>query len=96
MSLDDPLIWLRAISDYRAEVAGGPNFGFDLCVARCHSEQMEGIDLSCWKLAFNGAEPVRSDARVERLVNSSRTSERKSRSNGRDFAAGDRYAVPGP
>jgi acyl-CoA synthetase (AMP-forming)/AMP-acid ligase II len=55
-----PLIWLRAISDYRAEVAGGPNFGFDLCVARCHSEQMEGIDLSCWKLAFNGAEPVRA------------------------------------
>jgi acyl-CoA synthetase (AMP-forming)/AMP-acid ligase II len=56
-----PPIWLRAISDYRAEVAGGPNFGFDLCVARYRAEQMEGIDLSSWKLAFNGAEPVRAE-----------------------------------
>ncbi len=56
-----PPIWLRAISDYRAEVAGGPNFGFDLCVARYRAEQMEGIDLSSWKVAFNGAEPVRAE-----------------------------------
>jgi acyl-CoA synthetase (AMP-forming)/AMP-acid ligase II len=56
-----PLVWLRAISDYRAEVAGGPNFAFDLCVDRYRPEQMEGIDLSGWRLAFNGAEPVRAD-----------------------------------
>jgi acyl-CoA synthetase (AMP-forming)/AMP-acid ligase II len=56
-----PLVWLRAISDYRAEVAGGPNFAFDLCAERYRPEQMEGIDLSCWKLALNGAEPVRAD-----------------------------------
>jgi len=56
-----PLICLRAISDYRAEVAVAPNFGFDLCVARYRPEQMEGIDLACWKLALNGAEPVRAD-----------------------------------
>jgi acyl-CoA synthetase (AMP-forming)/AMP-acid ligase II len=56
-----PLNWLRAISWYRAEVAVAPNFGFDLCVARYRPEQMEGIDLSCWKLALNGAEPVRAD-----------------------------------
>ena len=37
-----PLIWLRAISDYRAEVAGGPNFAFDLCVERYRPEQMDG------------------------------------------------------
>ena len=62
-----PLGWLRAIHDYRAEVAGGPNFAFDLCVRRHRHEQMRGIDLSCWKLAYNGAEPVRADT-IERFV----------------------------
>ncbi len=57
-----PLIWLRAIGEYRAEVAGGPNFAFDLCVDRYRPEQMEGIDLSGWKVAFNGAEPVRAES----------------------------------
>jgi acyl-CoA synthetase (AMP-forming)/AMP-acid ligase II len=56
-----PSVWLRAISDYRAEVAGGPNFAFDLCVARYRPEEMAGIDLSGWKLAFNGAESVRAE-----------------------------------
>ena len=56
-----PLNWLRAIGAYRAEVAVAPNFGFDLCVARYRPEQMDGIDLSSWKLALNGAEPVRAD-----------------------------------
>jgi acyl-CoA synthetase (AMP-forming)/AMP-acid ligase II len=56
-----PLLWLRAISDYRAEVAGGPNFAFDLCAERYRPGAMDGIDLSCWKVAFNGAEPVRAD-----------------------------------
>jgi acyl-CoA synthetase (AMP-forming)/AMP-acid ligase II len=55
-----PLLWLRAISNYRAEVAGGPNFAFDLCVERYRPEQMVRVDLSGWKLAFNGAEPVRA------------------------------------
>src|SRR5271156_379323 len=54
-----PLGWLRAIHDYRAEVAGGPNFAFDLCVTRHRPEEIHGIDLSCWKDALNGAEPVR-------------------------------------
>ncbi|MGD9614027.1 MAG: fatty acyl-AMP ligase [Alphaproteobacteria bacterium] len=55
-----PLLWLRAIGEYRAEVAGGPDFAFDLCVERYNPEQMQGIDLSRWKVAFNGAEPVRA------------------------------------
>jgi acyl-CoA synthetase (AMP-forming)/AMP-acid ligase II len=62
-----PLTWLRAIHDYRAEVAGGPNFAFDLCVRRHRAELMQGIDLSCWKLAYNGAEPVRADT-IERFA----------------------------
>ena len=56
-----PLSWLRAIHDYRAEVAGGPNFAFDLCVRRHRPEEIKGIDLSCWNVAFNGAEPVRAN-----------------------------------
>ena len=56
-----PLNWLRAIHTYRAEVACGPNFGYDLCVSRYRPEQMEGVDLSNWKIALNGAEPVRAE-----------------------------------
>src|SRR5947207_14489578 len=52
--LQRPYLWLRAIHDYRAEVAGGPNFAFDLCVDRQRPEQLAGLDLSCWKLAFVG------------------------------------------
>jgi len=55
-----PLTWLRAISRYRAEVSSAPNFAFDLCVSRFRADQMEGVDLSSWKIAFNAAEPVRA------------------------------------
>ena len=53
-----PLNWLRAIHHYRAEVGCGPNFGFDLCVSRYRADQMQDVDLSSWKVALNGAEPV--------------------------------------
>lgn len=56
-----PLEWLRSIHRYRGEVAAAPNFAFDLCVDRFRPQQMEGIDLSCWKLACNGAEPIRAE-----------------------------------
>lgn len=59
--LQRPLSWLRAIGEYRAEVAAAPNFAYDLCVDRYRPEEMEGIDLSGWRLALNGAEPVRGD-----------------------------------
>jgi acyl-CoA synthetase (AMP-forming)/AMP-acid ligase II len=56
-----PLNWLRAIHHYRAEVTSSPNFGFDLCVARYRADQMQDIDLSSWKVASVGAEPVRAE-----------------------------------
>lgn len=56
-----PLNWLRAIHHYRAEVACAPNFAYDLCVARYRADQMEGVDLANWKIALNGAEPVRAE-----------------------------------
>lgn len=56
-----PLNWLHTISQYRAELTSAPNFAFDLCASRVRPELMEGVDLSCWKLALNGAEPVHAD-----------------------------------
>jgi acyl-CoA synthetase (AMP-forming)/AMP-acid ligase II len=53
-----PLNWLRLIDRYRAEFACGPNFAYELCASRFRAEELRGIDLSCWKLAMNGAEPV--------------------------------------
>jgi acyl-CoA synthetase (AMP-forming)/AMP-acid ligase II len=55
-----PLAWLRAISHYRAEITASPNFAYDLCVARLRTDQMEGVDLSAWKIILVGAEPVRA------------------------------------
>ena len=54
-----PVRWLRAISHYRGTTSGGPNFGYDLCVKRIRPEQLAGLDLSSWNVAYNGAEPVR-------------------------------------
>ncbi len=62
-----PLNWLKAIHHYRAEVGCGPNFGFDLCVSRYRAEQMQGVDLSSWKVALNGAEPVHAET-IERFI----------------------------
>jgi acyl-CoA synthetase (AMP-forming)/AMP-acid ligase II len=62
-----PLNWLRAIHDYRAEVGCSPNFGYDLCVNRYRADQMHGIDLSCWKVALNGAEPVHAET-IDRFI----------------------------
>lgn len=56
--LQKPLNWLRAISRYRAETSGGPNFGYDLCVQRITPEERAGLDLSNWSLAATGSEPV--------------------------------------
>jgi acyl-CoA synthetase (AMP-forming)/AMP-acid ligase II len=56
-----PLRWLQAISRYRATTSGGPNFAYDHCVRNIPPEQKAELDLSCWTLAFNGAEPVRRE-----------------------------------
>jgi acyl-CoA synthetase (AMP-forming)/AMP-acid ligase II/acyl carrier protein len=55
-----PTRWLRAISDYGAVVSGGPNFAYELCLRKFDPAEMEGLDLSSWRVAFSGAEPIRS------------------------------------
>lgn len=58
--LQKPIRWLQAISHYKATTSGGPNFAYDLCVEKIKPEQLEGLDLSSWEVAFSGAEPVRA------------------------------------
>ena len=59
--LERPLAWLSAISDYRAALTVAPNFAYALATRRATRERMAGLDLSCLRLAFNGAEPVLPD-----------------------------------
>ena len=53
-----PAEWLRAISRYRATISFAPNFAYDLCVRRIKDCDVEGVDLSCWRVAGCGAEPI--------------------------------------
>lgn len=66
--LQRPLRWLQAISDHRGFFSGAPNFAFDLCVDKISEAQKQRLDLSSWKIAFSGAEPIRLDS-LERFAN---------------------------
>lgn len=57
--LQKPVRWLEAITRYEAKVSGGPNFAYDLCVRRIGEHERAHLDLSSWRVAFNGAEPIR-------------------------------------
>ena len=56
--LAQPARWLRAVSEHRGTISAGPNFAFELCLKKIKDEELAGLDLSSWRLAFNGAEPV--------------------------------------
>ncbi|MDP2097881.1 MAG: amino acid adenylation domain-containing protein [Methylobacter sp.] len=66
--LEKPVRWLQAISDYHAHTSGGPNFAFELCARKITAEEKVGLDLGCWQLAFNGAEPINPDT-LDRFTN---------------------------
>ena len=59
--LTQPIRWLQAISTFRATASGGPNFAYAWCTMKIEPSQCHDLDLSCWEVAFNGAEPVRAD-----------------------------------
>ncbi|HEX7942504.1 MAG TPA: fatty acyl-AMP ligase, partial [Gemmatimonadaceae bacterium] len=63
--LQRPMRWLQAISRFQAHISGGPNFAYDLCVRRITPEQRATLDLRSWRVAFNGAEPVRAHTIAE-------------------------------
>jgi len=56
--LSRPERWLRTIHRHGGTISGGPNFCFELCLRRIQDADVEGVDLSTWRFAFNGAEPV--------------------------------------
>jgi fatty-acyl-CoA synthase len=53
-----PALWLRALSRYRGTISPAPNFAYALCVQKIADAEMEGVDLSAWETALNGAEAV--------------------------------------
>ena len=54
-----PERWLKTMSALRATTSGGPNIMFDLAARAIAPEQLDGVDLSAWTVAFCGAEPIR-------------------------------------
>lgn len=58
--LERPRRWLEAISRHRGTISGAPDFAFRLCIQRAGPEEGSPLDLSSWRLAFSGAEPVRA------------------------------------
>ena len=66
--LTRPERWLQAVSKYKGTIAAAPNFAFELCVRKIPDKAMEGVDLSSWRAALNGAEPVNPET-LERFNN---------------------------
>ncbi|MBN3959943.1 type I polyketide synthase [Nostoc sp. NMS8] len=65
--LQKPFRWLQAISNYKATTSGGPDFAYDLACRQITPEQLASLDLSSWKVAFTGAEPIRAQT-LERFA----------------------------
>jgi acyl carrier protein len=56
--LTRPQRWLWAIHQYRGTISASPNFGYELVLKRVNESDIKNLDLSSWRCAFNGAEPV--------------------------------------
>ncbi|QKE40381.1 MAG: AMP-binding protein [Ferrovum myxofaciens] len=56
-----PERWLWAIHRHRGTLSAAPNFAYELCLRKIDDHVIEGLDLSSWRMAFNGAEPVSPD-----------------------------------
>ncbi|HTV57796.1 MAG TPA: AMP-binding protein [Verrucomicrobiae bacterium] len=65
--LSRPERWLRAIQRHRGTFSPAPNFAYELCVRKIADKDLEGLDLSTWRAALNGAEPVRAET-LERFA----------------------------
>ena len=66
--LTRPERWLQAVSKYKATIGAAPNFAYELCVRKITDNAMESVDLSSWRAALNGAEPVNPET-LERFSN---------------------------
>jgi fatty-acyl-CoA synthase len=59
--LKRPVTWLQAISKHKGSIAYAPNFAYALCVKRIKEHEMDNLDLSSWRIAGCGAEPIRPE-----------------------------------
>lgn len=59
--LSRPERWLWAMHRHKGTLSASPNFGYEYCLRRISDKDIEGIDLSSWRAAFNGAEPVSAE-----------------------------------
>ena len=62
--LTRPERWLWAFHKHRGTITAAPNFAYELCVRKIADKDIEGVDLSCWRAALNGAEPVNPETLV--------------------------------
>ena len=65
--LGRPVRWLEAISEYGGTISGGPDFAYRLCSERVSESALERLDLSRWRVAYSGSEPIRLDT-LERFA----------------------------
>jgi len=56
-----PERWLRTIDQFGGTLSASPNFGYEICATRLDDDDLAGLDLSSWRMAYNGAEPVLPD-----------------------------------
>jgi 1-acyl-sn-glycerol-3-phosphate acyltransferase len=66
--LTRPERWLLAFHKHRGTISAAPNFAYELCVRKIADKDIQGIDLSSWRAALNGAEPVNPET-LERFAN---------------------------
>jgi len=59
--LKRPTMWLEALSRHRGTISFAPNFAYDLCLRRVKRSQIPSLDLTAWRVAGCGAEPVRAE-----------------------------------
>jgi fatty-acyl-CoA synthase len=65
--LTRPERWLQAFGKHKGTIAAAPNFAYELCVRKISDQAMEGVNLSSWRAALNGAEPVNPET-LDRFI----------------------------
>jgi 1-acyl-sn-glycerol-3-phosphate acyltransferase len=65
--LAHPARWLQLLSRHRGTLSAAPNFAYELCARKVADDELAGIDLSAWRFALNGAEPVSPEA-IRRFI----------------------------
>jgi acyl-CoA synthetase (AMP-forming)/AMP-acid ligase II/acyl carrier protein len=53
-----PVLWLEAITQYSGTISAAPNFAYELCIRKIDDSRIANLDLTSWRIAVNGAEPV--------------------------------------